>query len=498
MDEIKIVKQFTKFIFPFTYDKDSIDVDRARNRKDHRIFQPTAVKGFNLREGLDELLDCGGGSTKIADCYRLDPNCRKHYDLPSNKGKPMEFFCRNSRDHSDSVSVEDIYLYLFESGVGFVDVECEYPACTLLSYENLNYFISEAKSEENYFEWEKKSKNSETGELETVTVSFTVQALLARIGKEISKEGRADVCRFLYNGTKPLMYSYLLLTDKPDNLEERIFHFAKNYKETYKFSGDVTVATLHPFENSYWAASLNGAVNVSHLTGDAITDSFFRNDFTAKLHDTYFLLFINAVHQRYALEAMLARMGELDSIGKDYYVMKEQLKKAGDYEVQAHSLKFRAFFNHPSTIEHVNAYYDMVRRVLSVNSLYNSFTTDLTNLQNICKKYVDRITETERKIARIRMINIELLVSLFGGLVGEFTLLNSSWNLIEKVAGHEISFISPAFLLVVGTLLVPLVTICWSSVKMIKELCEIKKELKEENVSDLKKKKRKEKESKSR
>lgn len=494
MGEVTVVKQFTKFIFPFTYDKDKLNVEKIcftdKKGNKQNLFKTTSIKGTYLRDGLDLLLDANGGSTKIADCYLLSPNYRSYYDLPSNKGKPMTFYARNDQMQGYSVSMEDVCLYLFESGVGFVDIECVFPQCTLQSCETLNYFISEVKSEANVFKWEKTSRNAQTGELEKAEISFAVQQLLSRISRDVSADGEDGCLKYGYYTAKPLVYSYVLLSEKPDNMSELLFHLAKNYKDSYKFSGDAAVATLHPFDNAYWACSVNGAVNVSCLTGDATTDSFFTHDFVSKMHDTYFLLFINVTHQRYALEGMLGKMGQLDSIVSDFDIMQAQLKKAEAYEAEAHNLKFRVFFNHPSTIQHINDYYDTLKRVLAVNALYDSFSTDLANLQNICRKYVDRINAIERKLSRVRMIRAELLVSVFGCLVGEFSLLNTSWELIEKFAGHEVSFMSPEILLVMGTLTVPLVTIGLSCAKLTKEAGQIKRELKEENVGARKPRKR--------
>ncbi len=484
MSETKIIKQFTKFIYPFTFEKEEIDVQETffndKNGNPQQLFETISIKGTYLRDGLDELMDQNGNSTKIADCYRVNPNYRGYFDLPSHSNKEINFFCRNDKATPHPITVESVQLYLFESGVGFVDVECNFKDCNIDEFLHLNYFIGEAKSENNRFEWIDKKYDPATGETTSVVKTFTLQSLVSKISQSVSAKDGCSALKFdFYNATQRV-YSHLLLSEMPQDFDDVLFHATKNYKESYKFSGETNVSTTHPFKNSYWSSSMNGAVNISYLTGDRTTDYFFENDFYSKLHNTYFLLFMCVLHQKQAIELMLAKMGQLDAIGQDYVTMYEQLKKAERYDAEAHNLKFRSFFNHPSNIEHVNEYYEMLKESFSIDALYNNFRTDLSGLQDICRTYVDRINAREAKFAKIRMIKAEIFVAVLGSLVGEFSLLSTSWDLIEKIVGHEVSFFSPQILLVIATLLVPLVTIFFSVKKMVIEVNQMRRELCEE------------------
>ncbi len=484
MSQTKVIKQFTKFIFPLVFDQKRVKV-RSNTNNGQELFTRISIKGEYLRDGLGELLDMNGGATKIADCYQLNANCRRDFDLPNHSNNCLQFFCRNDKKTSYDVCINDIRIHLFESGVGFFEIECLFDKCDIDSFTHLNYFISEAKSEGNYFKWIEERRLKEPSLTEEKEHTFSVKELLDKINKSISINDSDVACKIEYYKSKPVIYSYLLLSDIPDNLDEVVFHVTKNYKDSYKFSGEATVSKLQPFMNSYWSSSTNGVVNISCLTGDNVTDLFFQNQFGIKLRDTYFLLFINALHQKQALELMLSKMGQLDSLVNDYEIMNEQLKKADSYEAEAHNLKFRSFFNHPSTVEHINDYYNMLKKTFSIDALYSNFISDLGNLQDICKKYVSRITARDGKFARIRMIKSEIFVAIFGTLVGEFSLLNTSWELIERFAGREVSFFAPQMLLVIATLLVPVVTIYFSVKKLIIEINQLKKELKEELEADL-------------
>ncbi len=478
----KIVKQFTKFIFPFSYDKEVVRPEKTvfLNKKgvETRVFLPCSVIPESLRDGLELLLSEEGGCTKIADCYELNIQARKRFFLPPRKEEYLDFYCRQAGADPLRVAIQEIRLYLFESSVGFVELECSYESDSLDDYLNCNYFICEAKSDKNRFVhhakiWDEESKASRVEDVE-----FTVKDLLDAIFGQAAAQGGIE---FTYLKAKPIIYSYLLTDEKAENHGDLLKHAAKNYKESYKFDDSCgTSGSLHPFENSYWASSLNGVTNYSYLTGNEITDTFFINNFYSKMKRTYYFLFLNVLHQRGAVSRIMGRMGSLDRLGNDYHVMKQELKLARQYEAESINLKFRAFFQCPSSVEHINQYYNMLHTTFQVGTLYDNFTADIKNLQNICNKYVERIKERDDKFKKIKSIKTEIFVSLFGMLVAEVTLINSSWALIEKLMGKSLSFWSPAILILVITVCSPLITIFINTKKQCEEIAQMKKALKEE------------------
>ena len=469
----KIVRQFTKFIFPFKFDAEKIAPASAtvENKKGVKleVFEKFSLKTEALREGLELMLDEGGGSAKIADCYKLNINCRRYFSLPPRKETALEFTSRKADASSMQVAITDLKLYFFESQVGFAEIECEYESDSIDDYLELNYFICEAKSEKNRFVCREQVWNEETKTKDEVTTEFTVEELLDKLLSFAScVEGAVE---FSYHKAKPLVYSYLLVDEKPDDIGELLQHLTKNYKESYRFDESCTkIKSVHPFENSYWTSSLNGATNISFLTGDPITDGFFRDSFYVKAKDTYYFLFLNVLHQRHAVTDIMGKMGHIDRLVNDYQIMEKQLKLARKYEAEAINLKFRAFFKCPSTVEHVNDYYDMLQGALQVGAFYDNFKSDISNLQSICSKYVERIKERDKKIKARKTAKTEIFVSIFAAIVAEVTLFNNSWALVEKVLGHSISFWTPGVLILCGTIISPLITVFVSVGKQVTEI----------------------------
>ncbi len=483
----KIVKQYTKFIFPFTYEKELVAPKKAvattKKGVEIGIFEPFSQSTESLRDGLDALLSQDGGASKIADCYRLNINCRRDFNLPPRKNEQLSFISRQS-DVEMKVAITDLKLYFFESSVGFAELECEYESDSLDDYIHLNYFISEAKSDKNRFTYYEKVWNEESKSNSIIEHSFTVENLLNSVFAKISLQN--DTVKLNYRKAKPMIYSYIVLDQRVENMSELIGNIANNYKLSYKFDDScVNLKTLTPFENSTWAASLNAVVNVSFLTGDEITDSFFTSDFFVKTKNTYFFLYLNVIHQRNAVIRLMAEMGHLDRLENDYYVMDDQLRIARRYEMEAINLKFRAFFRCPSTYEHVNNYYDMLYSAYQISDFYDHFSTDMSNLQGICSKYVERIKERDKRFKQIKSAKAEIFISVFGAIVATVTLFNNSWSLVEKVMGHSISFLNPGILILCLTLLSSLITIAVNVSKKIGEIKSLKKLIVSEKKDNL-------------
>ena len=486
----KIVKQFTKFVFPFRYDASQTDVASQCYVSDKgaevKLFAQFSQGARELRQGLADLLSIDGGNSKIADCFEINYNARSHFGLPRRQDETMRFYARAKDKTYYDVAILRVALYLFESEVGFVELETEYKSSDITDYINCNYFICELKSGNNIFVGERDVWNAETKTKEKVEYSFTAKELIDKVLTSVS--GVKDIQRDKhpdFTEEKGIIYSYLLLDGKPNNLDDMLFHLRKNYKDSYLAHDNYSASAFNPFvhqpfENSYWTASFNGAVNVSYLTGQETTDNFFNNALLPKLRDTYYALFLHVLHQRYALLKYIGDMGKLDRLTMDYESMRKQLAVANHYQAQAANLKFRAFFKMPSMVEHINDYYNLLYRSYQINQIYDHFNKDLTSLTEICGVYVNRIRLREEKLIARRKAKVGIFVSIFGTLVAVAALLNSYWEILEKIFGNEVKFFSAAVLIAVITLLLPIVTIIVDVVFQIKDIKKMTGDLNDE------------------
>ncbi len=483
----KIIKQFTKVIFPFSFEPADIRIQDAvyENKKGKKFqkFLPFSLRGEYLRDGLDQLLSEEGGTAKIADCYKLNIDCRSALGLPSQKGGNLQFFTR-SNPQPYSVTLQEICLYLFESNVGFLEFEFRCNTERLEDYSQIAYFLCEAKARENYFSYTQTTGKAPDGTLLTAEHEYSMSDLIEEINRTVC--GGEEKLRFSYKKEKPLIYAHLLTDKKPDDLVNLIYHLNKNYKDSYKFDPDcLGVKSIHPFENYYWTASLNGATNLSYQTADETTNLFFEDGFFEKALTSYYYLFLNVLHQRYAVSRIMADMGKLDCLVHNYQIMQDQFEEARICEERAVNLKFRAFFNNPSTVDHINAYYAMLGDAFATESLFGAFSSDITNLQNICNRYVTRIKARDEKLKQKKEAKIEILALFFGVIVAELSIFKTSWDIIEKVLGRTLTFWSTGIILLAITLATPLVTMVINVVKQAKKIRALQEELDDETYRDL-------------
>ena len=318
MDNCKIVKQFTKFIYPFKYEKDDpqnrIEITETTSKGNVMpVWERCGIDGHELREGISDFFsktedEC---SARIAHCYSL--KYRVALGLPNNEQDRLTFVSRVNRECGYKVKITDVRLYLFESEVGFGEITCEYESSSVVDYIDCNYFISEIKSDKNYFTFTKRGANAEETEIKISVKELWLRILKYVDGIEFFDNAGKEFCE-----KKPVIYSYLLLDKKPDDLQTILFTARKNYKGSYKipqseYNIDANPYLYQTFENSYWATSHNGVVNVSFLVDDERTNDFFKAEFlNNRLPSSYLHLFLSVLHQKYAVRRLLAEMGELD------------------------------------------------------------------------------------------------------------------------------------------------------------------------------------------
>lgn len=489
MSSTQIVKQFTKFLFPFRYSRSKTnlsDIVITNDKgKELPLFLPFSQKSENLRKGLDELLSMDGGSAKICDCFELNYNCRTLFGLPQRATDGMSFRSRPAENSLYTVTVEAVKLYLFESEVGFAEIESCYLTDKLEDCIECNYFLGETKSDRNILTFDRKISKDQS-EQHSLTFKQLLQQVLSYVG-DIYDMRKDEFPEF--NEDKAVIYSYILANNKPDNLENVLFTLRRNYKGSYKVPCDKPLEKdtriKQQFDNSYWTTSVNGAVNFSFLTDDKTTNNFFETNLYSKMHDTYFTLFLHTLHQRFALMKYIGDMGLLDTLENNYIVMKKELKVAEEYYAKAANLKFRAFFKLPSNVEHVNDYFNLLQRTFNIHELKTSFDSDLEALMSICQTYVKRIKQRDDKLISRRKKKVEIFVSLLGTLVAVVTLLNSYWDLLEKMLGNTVNFWSIQIIVFIGALLVPLSTVIVDVVYSVKDIKKMSNDLNNEVADNL-------------
>ena len=295
---------------------------------------------------------------------------------------------------------------------------------------------------------------------------------------------------------KPIVYSYLLLNREPEDLNNILFLARKNFKESYKLPQSEYNILNNPniyqtFENSYWATSQSAVVNVSFLVKEEHNDSndenkrtneFFKNNFPKeRLLGPYYLLFLSVLHQKYAMRHLTAKMGKNLDLGTKSPIkkdkMKEQLKKAREYQAQAASLKFRAFFNSPSDIDHINKYYQLVSDTFDINIIYKCFNKDIKNIVANCDTLVSKLKDINDE-------TVKIFVSVFGVLVTVASLFNTSWMILGWTLESDRNMYSPQGLMIFIAISITVVAIFLTVLLHLKNILNMKTDIKERYQQD--------------
>lgn len=478
--DIKIVRQFTKVLFPFCYERENpgqngmLSEFLTEKGKPLRIWEETEITGTELRSGVHCMLGKQDCSASIAECYRLNPNARRAVGLPVRQETGLKLSTRSGGEFP--VRITEVYIYLFESGTGILDIEYEYGLENIKGCINATYFLAETKNEKNTLTHSFRTGASKEA-LKEETLSFSILGLVKKL---LAYAGNAEDFDnengLRFSSNKPMIYSYILLDGMPENLGELMFNLRNNFREAYKmppkeYSLNIP-AVLQSFSNSYWGFSANGAVNLSFLTGDKVTDAFFSTQFAEKLKSTYFFLYLNTVHQKYAMHRFFKDMGGLDEIVTDYGLMNDKLALAKFYQKKAAAFKFRSFFGVPTSVDHINRFYYAAADSLEIPKLVKNFDGDIENLVSLSQSYINDITRRSELKAGKRKSVVGIFISLATAIVGYFTLLNQSWELIEKITNRQLNMFSPAVLILAFTLLIPVITVIasvWQTITDIKK-----------------------------
>lgn len=490
-----ICKHFVKVLFPFQYTKEAdcrlenITITNAKG-KEKPLFERFGFDGVELRKGVQELFSEKDNTARIVDCYSLAYDARTFMNLPRRKEEPLQF---STRDHKGedpyAVSIREVSLYLFESEVGFFELECGFESSEIADYIQCNYFLSEIKSKNNIFRSVNKVWNGTENqeEVKEFTVKVFLQSLLDKIPGLTVKD--------FYTGEewsetheKGIVYSYLYLEEKPNNFETLVYNIRNNYKESYKVPQQSQSIKSDPgvrqqFENSYWVTSYNGTINISHKTEDEITNQFFENDFYGKMHHVYYVLFLSVIHQRFLLLKAMTEMVEISNLNLDCEETKKQLIRINNYRLKISKLKCRAFYEKPSYVQHVNNYYELMTSAYSIKDLHSGLMSRMGDIEQVCKVYVAKIKTHDDQVSKIRSNRIEAFVSVFGTLVGLVTVTNEAWGLIEKISkSMEKTFSIPLLIAMIAVWLPSSILVYNNASKKLKEAKELKDDMEREEA----------------
>ena len=135
----KILKQLSKQLIPFTYKLNDIDNGKAIWEK--KVFTTNHLFDYINAKQTD-------GKQGIMTALTVADGARKYLGIP-NANTEIRLKVRGKQSEPIVIKLKSVSLYLFETKVGFVDLDFEYSSDKTDDYVNANYFLSELKSKDN-------------------------------------------------------------------------------------------------------------------------------------------------------------------------------------------------------------------------------------------------------------------------------------------------------------------------------------------------------------
>lgn len=495
MDNYNINHHFCYHIIPFAFNKDYIKAkNELNNRKngEDKIWErkPFGV-GQKVFEHVKKLIcDNDEFNETIGIRYELQDNLRGGMGLPDNpKDKLVLRVGKNNLKVEEfEYYISKIHLYIFETQIGFLAFEIcyDYDNANLTKIIESNYHIKFiAQNIEAIYMTNNDNINNK------IDKPVLMEDVINKLTEDLT------VSTFFENGTvlpkQAIVYNSICLSDiSPDKdfIAKSIYEMRRLFKNSYLPTvSDLNVndneETLQLFENCYWAASLEGIVNIYHLTNKEETNDFFTTIYQGATDSTYLYIYLVALHQRYALlnySIIASKIKKNNNIGKeDLDIIKA---------IKSEKLKFayynlRCTFKNLSNITHQNKIYCLIRKVLNIDDLWDEVNNELLGLAQILEDYEEKIEKADEKarkeMERVRDKKEEKRLNFLtigvASLAAIFwlpSIVVAFWDIIDRALYDKIPFhdtwkLTISILLPIAFIAVPIMIILITNYIMLRK-----------------------------
>ncbi|HQD75594.1 MAG TPA: hypothetical protein PKM06_03185 [Bacillota bacterium] len=393
----QIVYQLNKIIIPFSYTLDSKDAVEmilnpgddskpdwiARDLNTDRLFNYIS----RLIHGNNEWEET------IGHHYVMSEDGRIKYNLPLEN--QLVYMVRRKKEYY-YMRILQVELFLFETQVGFLVYDIEhlanpagsekgYPFEKIMKAPDLsvdtvidaNCFSKSLKRKRDLeFKYYKKD------ELVTLQLASATSKIIECYGVDSYFEHEMVFGEQLVPSTA-LVYSALILgksflqeEDWQEKLGRLLFFMRRAIKPSYKpapqeFDLENNPNVLRFFENSYWGISTEGLNNIVYLVDDNTTNEFMTTGYQKNLQNSYYYIYILALHQRFALLNFCSRVGSRS--GNNILNMR---KRIADF-------RLRSVFQQVSNVDHQDVLYRRIRKILGIEEMLHELHFELEILADL-------------------------------------------------------------------------------------------------------------------
>ena len=348
------------------------------------------------------------------DVYSIILNCFVQNEQQSNIGcsfsyclekKPILSLNYSRFEDDFTVSVWDMGIFLFRTGVGLIWYEFSVPDDTSLEqmvlfqneFKELSYarFVSRRSESQNY------TFSLADDHEQPLLMGHWIDSILKGMpfeydyfaSRQDPLEENHSVC------DKALIFLYLASgKSEKENVFDDLYHLTNGYNDRYQRKGSFADEIIEPFENAFCYASASGCGYFAVPKESNM--NFYLRTFKKKIMLDYFLLYILALYQSYSLLKFTKEMqSELSAEPKIYMEdSADTLQTLKRLETEINVFLIKSVYSSVSHIGHQNDYYEYVIQRLKVSENIDGLTVGLESLQKLQEsRERDRLAEIEKQ-----------------------------------------------------------------------------------------------------
>lgn len=414
----------------FYYIIDLNEFDNIKNKavttRNNEIILPWKKLIYSPNELTYKLKTSNNTDTDnwIFQSFALDPNYYRHY-LIDYKNIYLE--PKNNLDDVE-FKIKAIKIHMFKSGVCFLDLEYSILSNNQKDLINFNYFLSEVKSKIMLkivrHKWNQITSAKEE-EVETISINDFLKRILIDFDSLSDLDYKNDL---KYFSVKPILFSYLFF-DKDENVNSENMNY--NFKSSYKIN-DESINKSQFFDNSIWYYSSTSVSNISSYVDDHITNQFFKTTFIDKFNSLYFMLFLISLHQKIMLILYVDKIKLINYSSNTFDELRDLCDEISIYKSNASEAKIKYLFRNPSTLDHVNLYYNLIQEKFNISDLILDLDTNLDELNSFLNNKLNLLQNYSSLKKEKKSIRNDIIIILITSILSFASLYDVFLKMIDN------------------------------------------------------------------
>ncbi len=448
MKTYKIIRTRNRYIVPFEFDIAGNVFEEICEKVDGYRDNPYAFLGRgnsgaecswerqSLRSGEQDVYDYIIDEFVVPKDSDLSKGIEKagcYWNYPVFKENPFNLKFSHSFTYDENtaidIAVQDMGLYLFRSGIGFLwyeigfDLQKVADSVSFIAFQNI---FKELNHRPNHL-WIDSLMISLPDELKTEPVfpfmfgNWIAERLaFLNISFQAARKNSyagavAELCPKMKNELykalpercpdKALIFAYAAF-ERPEGWEAEedakrtAFYLSCGYKESYEIGDRLENKISMPFRNVIWSASKEGCGYFAWAGDD--NKRFFSGLFYEKVINDYFLMYIRTIYQSFSLMKYAVYTSQLlPNDSKVYTVVSEDSEKLSD-RISEICTKINLFLvkSVATSVSHVqqqNDFYNFVCNRIRIKEDVKSVTAGMAGLNELQK---ESIRQKKEELAR--------------------------------------------------------------------------------------------------